>query len=69
MATKCGGYTWWYMYIYNINCSGQSLSDGKDQSLSAKVWKTLEQLTFLNSLPNIELFRIAFISTHTQLSG
>ncbi len=43
METQGGGYTWWFnIYIY----SGQSLSDGKDRSLSAKVWNS--DTTFLN---------------------
>ncbi len=41
METKGGGYV--VVYI-----RGQSLSDGKDQQLSAKVWNS--GTTFLNSL-------------------
>ncbi len=50
MATKGGGYVVVYItptFFY----SGQSLSDGKDQSLTAKVWNS--GTTFLNGLPNI----------------
>ncbi len=46
MATKGGGYV--VVYITpTFFCSGQSLSDGKDQSFSAKVWNF--GTTFLNS--------------------
>ncbi len=44
MATKGGGYV--VVYI-TPTFSGQSLSDGKDQSFSAKVWNF--STTFLNS--------------------
>ncbi len=48
MGTKGGGYV--VVYITNIIIffySGQSLSNGKDQSFSAKVWNF--GTTFLNS--------------------
>ncbi len=41
MATKGGEYVVVYITPINIFCSGQSLSDGKDQSFSAKVYGTL----------------------------
>ncbi len=50
MATKGGG----YMVVYKTSTffySGHSLSDGKDQLFSAKVWNF--GTTFLNSLANI----------------
>ena len=51
MATKGGG---GYVVVYKTPTffySGQSLSDGKDQLFSAKVWNF--GATFLNSLANI----------------
>ncbi len=47
MATKGGGYVVVYITPTFIFYSGQSLSDGKDQSFSAKVWNF--DTTFLNS--------------------
>ena len=48
MATKGGG----YVVVYKTpTYSGQSLSNGKDQLFSAKVWNF--GTTFLNSLANI----------------
>ena len=46
VATKGGGYNYG-----GLSYSGQSLSDEKYQSLSAKVWNS--GTTFLNSSPNI----------------
>ncbi len=47
MQTKGGGYVVVYIRA-QMFYSGQTLSDGKDQRLSAKVWNS--GTTFLNSL-------------------
>ena len=55
MATKGGG----YVVVYKATrffYSGQSLSDGKNQSLSTKAWNS--GTTFLNSLANSMSSRI-----------
>ncbi len=66
METKGGGYVVVYIRA-QMFYSGQLLSDGKDQRLSAKVWNS--ETTFLNSLTTVSYagFFIAYIiSTHTD---
>ncbi len=58
METKGGGYVVVYIRAQMLY-SGQSLSDGKDQRLSAKVWNS--GTTFLNSL---SMFCGIFLSLH-----
>ncbi len=54
---------WWFIKQHNFSM-GQSLSDGKDQSFSAKVWNS--GTAFLNSLANCI---ITYVHTADYYSG